>query len=163
LCHGGAKPSHLFTIPFIADIFGQLGLTAGDFVHFDRPTRMRELTVSCPAFEEQHFIHRAFGELCQRIGHSILAGRDLGRVMRPAYLSKTRMRSGVGHFVNEKELANALDNAGFDIVYPEELSFREQVELFATRDVVGRQRRIGLAYQHFCENAVNHHRGQPHS
>ena len=66
----------------------------------------------------------------------LLEGKIRIRDIRPKYLAKTKLRSGVGRIVNEEEIVQVLRRAGFDIVFPERLTFSEQVKLFSTSSFI---------------------------
>lgn len=134
LVHATASINSWFTLPFIKDIFHRLGLEIDDFVQFDIPTIIENLEVSEPSFQEQTFAHVAFGDLCKKIGSTVDIPKSAKA--KPIYLSKTRMRSGVGRFLNEEELVICMRRYGVEIVYPETLSFAEQVRMFSDKAVI---------------------------
>lgn len=136
LFHGGASPADWFTLPFVRDIFGALGLNPGDIAVFSRPARIGTLVVPCTSFQEQHFIHRVYAALGHRIGARLLQGWTPRVGLPPVYLSKTGLTAGVGRVINEAVLEERLQGAGVEIVRPETLSFPEQVALFAERPAV---------------------------
>ncbi len=135
LMNVGEDPAVWFGLPHIAFAFGQLGLTPDDFVRFEAPTRVNRLIVPHTSVEEQHFAWTAYTELTHRIGRSVTA-RPSRRLSTPAYLAKTRLRSGVWRFDNEQAVIDILVRHGVDIVFPEQLTPAEQIELFHDRDLV---------------------------
>jgi hypothetical protein len=134
LSHGPANPDHWFALPFIKAIFNALGLTREDFVTFDRPTLIPRLIVPLTSMREQHHIHTVFGELCVRIGRNLLGAEHSLRETRPAYISKSALKSGVGCVVNENRIVEILEREGVEIVFPERLDLPSQIRLFAERD-----------------------------
>jgi acetyltransferase-like isoleucine patch superfamily enzyme/capsular polysaccharide biosynthesis protein len=135
LVHAGAPKESWFKLPFVAEIFGRLGLDINDFVQFEAPVRVCNLQVPHPSFQEQTFAHVVFGDLCRKIGATVQENRGSKR-LKPVFLSKTRLQSGVGRFINEYELVRCLQHYGVEIVYPETLSFADQVQLFADDAVI---------------------------
>ena len=145
LCNAGDDPAAWFAHPHIGFCFTHLGLTPQDFVRFDRPVRLRRLIVAQPAFEELSAAWPAFATLGHAIGDAALAGNRAARSTldnhaarrtTPAYLSKTRLTSGVWRFSNEDAVVETLARHGVDIVFPEQLSLTEQIRIFAEREVV---------------------------
>lgn len=135
LVHAAGPKESWFAIPFIGEILSRIGLTIDDFVQFSEATFVQNLTIPHPAFQEQTFAHIIFGELCRKIGSTIDVQQTNAKRV-PVYLSKTRLRSGVGRFINEDELVRSLKTFGVKIIYPETLSFAEQVGIFSDGAVV---------------------------
>ncbi len=134
--HGYVPAAALFTLPFVQQIFGALGLTPDHFVHFDQPTRIRRLIVPAPSFIERRLAHTVFGELCTGIGETLLAGRPR-QSGPPVYLSKERLAAGIWRIGNEAALSERLAAAGVETIFPETLSLAEQIDLFRSRTVIG--------------------------
>jgi capsular polysaccharide biosynthesis protein len=122
--------------PFASAIASALGLTPNDFVFFDRPVRIRKLIVPRPSFQQQAFAHRVYGELCRRAGRALLGDAPVRPDPRPVWLSKTRLSAGVRRWNNEGEVEGVLEKFGVEIAYPEQMTFQEQVRLFASRSVI---------------------------
>jgi capsular polysaccharide biosynthesis protein len=139
LWHGPADAKTWFKIPFIKAIFEAIGLPENRFATFDKPTLIPRLLVPHASFNEQHYVHAAFGRLCRRIGgnvlqRSVINERSLRFDSRPTYLSKAALASGVGRISNEQVIVDILERAGVDIVFPEKLTLADQVRIFAERD-----------------------------
>jgi len=126
LFHG----AHPFSLPFLAFWLRHCGLSEADFVTFEHPTRVRQLTCVGAAFEELLCAHDAFGDLCRTIARNARATAGRDKTLRPVYVSKSRVSSGVSRFVNEDALERELDALGVRIVHPETLPFAEQIRLF---------------------------------
>ncbi|ACL60304.1 glycosyltransferase 61 family protein [Methylobacterium nodulans] len=118
---------------YAAAILGQLGVRPEDVSCFYQPMRLPRLLVPDPAFKEQAFVHRVFGDLCRAVGRSFWDGE---RLERPVYLSKTRLSSGIARIANEEAIVEELDRRGVEIVSPETLPFADQVRLFSTHRIV---------------------------
>jgi len=130
LCHAHHPPAKWFERPFVAQTLGAIGIGPDDFVWLDHPAVIRRLWIPRPAMREQHFVHRTFDVLATTIGR--VHGTHLeARGDRPVYLSKTRLALGITRFEHEKVLEDYLAVRGFEIAHPEELSFADQLRLFA--------------------------------
>ena len=136
LYHGPDLVDDLLARPFFSTILSALDLDPGRFVRFDELTVVRSLIVVSPAFEESSFVHRGFSDTCNELGRKIIANTTRHPSDKPIYLSKEKVLSGVGRLVNEGEVTEILANRGFDIVYPEQLAFPDQVGLFYDRKTV---------------------------
>lgn len=133
LCHGPGTPDEWFGVPFIAAAFGLIGLSPRDFVTFDGPMRLRAVVVPSTSLEEQRAGYKAYAKLCLAIGDRLRARHTIEPDDRPIYYSKTRLRSAVGVITNESEIEAVLSAAGVEIIYPETLSFAQQVCLMSER------------------------------
>ncbi|MCJ2081845.1 glycosyltransferase family 61 protein [Methylobacterium sp. J-090] len=136
LYHGSGNPEDWFRIPFVATAFSMLGLLPRDFVSFDKPVRVRSVVVPGTSLEEQHAGYRAYADLCRGIGDRIRSMGEFEQNKRPIYYSKTRLRSAVGVISNEMEIETVLREAGVEIIYPETLSFDDQVRLMSSREQI---------------------------
>lgn len=121
---------------FVVDILDRLGLRLADLTVFDRPVRVRRLTVAAPALQEMASAHPLMAALGDAVGRASLDGVPVDTETRPVYLSKARLVDYVQRIENEDEMADALSRAGVDIVYPETLSFDEQIRLLARRRTI---------------------------
>ncbi|MFE1601448.1 glycosyltransferase family 61 protein [Methylobacterium sp. ID0610] len=118
---------------YVGAILGGLGVGAEGVACFYEPVRIPRLVLPDPAFREQAFVHRVFGDLCRAVGQPFWGGERLGR---PVYLSKTRLSSGISRIANEDAIVAELDRCGVEIVAPETLPFGDQVRLLSTRRIV---------------------------
>jgi capsular polysaccharide biosynthesis protein len=137
LCHGYfGGHDFLASRPFVADILGRLGLDLQDLTVFDRPVRIRRLTVAAPALLEMAVAHPVMADLGNAVGRTSLDGVTVDAETRPVYLSKARLADFVQRIENEDAMAEVLDRAGVDVVHPETLTFDEQVRLLARRRTI---------------------------
>lgn len=136
LLHATNSPEHEFRFPFAAMTLEGLGLTIDDVVVFQEPRRIRRLIIPRPSFVEQLLAHHAHRDLCRRLGEQYLDGLDMTTALPPVYFSKTRMPGGVGRIGNEAVIERVMTSAGITVIYPEQLSLRDQVRLFAQNRVI---------------------------
>lgn len=124
------------SFPYMREIFYQLGIGQHEIMNFDRPVWINELIVPSPCFEENNFGHSVFYRLCKRIGWSLTNNIPKKQNDRPVYFSKHRLSQGVSHIINEVHFCEILEKHGFDIIFPEDLTFIEQVLLVQEREVL---------------------------
>ena len=134
ILHASCGVDEIFSLDFARTCFHRIGLTRERLEVFSSPHRVRGLVIPEPAFREQSDAHVKFREMCLHIGSPFIDDSD--RQLGPVYLSKSRLRMGVGRFVNEVELEVDLQSRGVEIVYPEELTFEDQIHLFSQRRVI---------------------------
>jgi capsular polysaccharide biosynthesis protein len=131
VCHGPGTVEDWFQFPFFVDSMAAIGLTADDFVMFQSPVRIDKVIIPRTSFEEQKSAHRVYKGFCADIGKTMYEPSEIDVAAQPIYFSKTRLSAGVGTFVNEIEFETVLKRKGVKVIYPETLSFREQVQLIA--------------------------------
>lgn len=136
LCAPGEGRAFWARHPFLGEMLAGLDLDLDAVVGFDRPTRLSRVLIPDPSFRSLHGVHAVFGDLCRRIGRGCWTDAEVDTIARPAYLSKTRLGSGVQRLLNEAALVAVLERWGVDILFPETMSFAEQVRQFAMRRVV---------------------------
>lgn len=118
---------------YAGEIFSALGLQQDDFVSFSRPLKVRELLIPRTSFHQQYGASKAYYRMCQRIGARLLDGVEVRTNDRPAWLSKARLETGVRRFKDELLVEEELAKHGVEIVYPETLTIKDKVALFASR------------------------------
>ncbi len=137
LYHAYGQPDELFKTPFVREFLGALDLTPDDLAVFQRPVRLRSLTVPAASFNELASAHQIFADLCHQIGHRLLARSGIASGGKPIYLAKTKLTYGVGRLTNEAELLMQLGRKlEFDVVCPETLPIAAQVALFASKRLI---------------------------
>lgn len=133
LVHAPLAIDALFERDWFATLMHGLGIARDRLVSFDRTTKIRTLLVSAPSFEEENFVHTAYARFCNALGGRIAAPL-IGRPdPRPVFLSKEKLTKGVQRLENESVVSRTLARAGVEIVYPETLSFEEQIALWYNR------------------------------
>lgn len=139
LFHGWGDPNFWWgELPWLGDIFTGLGLRGEDFLLPPGPVWIKRLMVPSRTWQGQAWANSIHGRVCRRIGAGLLEGAPVQSGGPPAYLSKTRLPSGVRKVVNEQELEDLLRARGVEILYPEAMRMRDQVALFASgRTVCG--------------------------
>ena len=136
LIHSPHDLATLFSHNHVATLFGALDLSIDDFVIFQQPTRISRLIVPWPSFEEGHLAYHQFARLCHHLGAKILDVPARKMNDRPVYFSKERMTSGISRLSNEADFTGILRQHGIEIVYPESLDLKAQLEVFADRKTI---------------------------
>jgi capsular polysaccharide biosynthesis protein len=131
LCHAYCTVEALFSYPYIAVLFGSIGLTPAHFVVPTTPLRVRRIILPHPSFEELHLVHRAFADLCHRIGKHLAPEMERPADDAPIYLTKQNLTDGLNTVVNEADVTEVLDRHGVRVIAPETLGLAAQIALFA--------------------------------
>ncbi len=136
LYHGHHGAQAFFDIEFADAIFKSMGLTTDDFIKFDLPVVLGDVTIPAPCFEELNSVHKVFATFFNRTGAAICGGGPAYQDNNPVYLTKMNVKSGISHFTNEEDFVNVLAKAGVEIIAPETLCLRDQIGIFRSRGVI---------------------------
>ncbi|GBR39231.1 capsular polysaccharide biosynthesis protein-like protein [Neoasaia chiangmaiensis NBRC 101099] len=134
--HSHGPISNWFDIDYRMQLWNAVGINQSKLATFDRPVRIKHITIPRPSFEEQNYVHRVYGQMCRSIGDILVKGATVNNIDRPVYLSKHLMGGGVTKIGNENEIIDVFRRANVDIVAPETLSLSDQIKLFRERRVV---------------------------
>ena len=129
----GIHAADLFELDFSRTIFNALGIRLENFANFQEAVRFRQIIIPAPSIEENHQGHPAFADLCHFIGEAVLGGSQAPIDTRPVYLTKQRVSAGVHRISNEESFCAFLERQGVEIISPELLSFRDQIQLWCNR------------------------------
>ena len=126
---------HDHRTPFIRLLLDAAGLTPHNSFSFNRPTRIGTLLVPEPALVEQNGISAHYATAMAGLARRIPTGAAR---WDKVYISKQKLTSGVARLDGEDYVAQRLADAGFGIVFPEQMSVADQIDLFRkARLVVG--------------------------
>ncbi|CZT37350.1 Acetyltransferase (isoleucine patch superfamily) [Rhizobium sp. 9140] len=134
--HGQQTPEELFEISFIADIFSVMGLRSTDFIKFDEPRIFPTLLIPQSSLMEQNYAFPKYREMCLAIGDIIVPNKASPQQRDIVYYSKQKLKGGVGRFVNEHEIEEVMSENAVPIIYPESLSFTEQLSVLDNSSVL---------------------------
>lgn len=133
LVHSTEQPEFWFNHTFAGPMLRALGLAPDNFLVINKPVRLASIRIPGPAFEEQHFAHNVFDALCTFLGSNVPCETFS---FEPTYISKTQMISANSRIVNEREIEDRMRSRRIRVVYPERLSFVNQVNLFRNSSAV---------------------------
>lgn len=134
-CHVVGEVHEFLEMNFARAVFQKLNV-AESLNIFDRPLRIRTLLVPDTSLHEQFGVHRIFGDLCRHIGRDFWRDDEVDSIGAPLYLSKSRLKIGVGHFADEDRIVDKLAEAGAKIYFPEEHTFADQVATLARHKTI---------------------------
>lgn len=124
--HGDAVTA--LSWPFARIILGALNIDWSIIESPKEPVLLKEVIVPSTSFIEQEAVYSIFGDLCRQIFHNLGIDTASVNTRDVAYVSKTKLSSGVGRFANEEVLEEQMRSAGVEILYPETLEFKEQLQ-----------------------------------
>ncbi len=134
--HFDAPSTHWTGVPFVQQINEAAGIPSSDVVWLQEPVRLPRLRIPAPAFEETLQAFAKYRTLGLRVGGNLVGQETASQSGRPVYITKQLLGNGVRKFVNEEIIADLFDQAGFEIVCPEALSLKQQIELFEQRPLI---------------------------
>lgn len=115
--------------PHVRACLEAVGIAPEALVHFDTPTRLREVIVPDPAFQLSSHVYTAYRDLMHRVAVA-LGGDDVTPSDQPIYISRRLLSQGNSRYNGEEQLESYLVSRGVQIVHPQKLPFAEQVKLF---------------------------------
>jgi capsular polysaccharide biosynthesis protein len=135
---GRVNNQNLFKRSFIRASFESFSLKAEDFIHYQRPCRLKNVFVAAPAFEIRYRAHPLFRQAMRSIGHALVSNSESLNNSNPAplYLSKAKLTRGISKIINEADIEDCLKAKGVDILYPETLSLSEQIAQINSRHYI---------------------------
>lgn len=103
-----------------------LGVSKDRIVTIDKPTRFQEVILPEPCRLDDHTYYDEY----KGIFNKIVSGVDIDdfKINSRVYLSRTHLNNG--QEFGERRIEKAFKDNGFSVMYPEELSFEEQVAVF---------------------------------
>jgi hypothetical protein len=103
---------------------------------FDRPVEYADLVVPESAFAITGYVHPRFRDILSAAGDAIAARHPAPPLGPKLYLSRSRLPDKKRSAVNEEEMEAIAAAHGFEIVYPETLSFAQQVAMMRAADTI---------------------------
>lgn len=140
LCHCPIPLQQLSQFHFISEILAALGIERGALHCEPTRTRIKNIIVPETTFHEQFAVHPMFRELCLEIGMKLLNRESFDNkgAEKLVYLSKSQLKSGVGLIDAEREFESEARAIGCEIVFPEQLSFAQQIDVFSnSKTIIG--------------------------
>ena len=127
-----------------------VGLDAARILELDCPQLLR--------FPEAIAVSRAITSLASLIPRAVAALAGLAEAHAPRVghrrrrrIYSSRAQANMRHVSNEAELVELLERHGFEVLYPETLTVREQIECFAEAEAVLAVHGSGLTNIVFCD------------
>ncbi|MGA0530645.1 glycosyltransferase family 61 protein [Hansschlegelia sp. KR7-227] len=139
VCHANEDVPELLTKrPFMRDLLVALGVGEGDLIRPSRPTIFEALVIPEPAMQPRAHVYHEFAEMFSRARIAMGIKPPDVKKRNGVYISKTKIKHGVTLVSNEQFIENTMRDHGYDVVYPEDLTFKDQITTFdAFTDVVG--------------------------
>jgi capsular polysaccharide biosynthesis protein len=116
-------------IPVVAACLALAGLKREDIIFFSRPVRLREVWVPEVAFQEASHIYSAY----RAMWTAFLGSVDIPEsdtTDQPLFVSRRYVNKGTGRYLGEEKIEDYLTRKGVRVLYPEQLSFAEQIRVF---------------------------------
>ncbi|MBS1071091.1 glycosyltransferase family 61 protein [Gluconobacter cerinus] len=128
--------AQLMAQTYFRTIVTALDLTEDHFMQVLSPARFPRITVAAAAFEELSLVHDVFADLAHSIGRKILPEGAQDHPGRVLFFSQEKLSQGNVRVENESALTAALRAKGIGTVYPSQMTFRDQLKLWASNPLV---------------------------
>ncbi|NTF11099.1 glycosyltransferase family 61 protein [Agrobacterium rubi] len=134
VCHAPANRDAWEKIHFATMMVRGLGIDWDDILFISEPTLIHQVFVPDQSIIEQTLVYPVFGETGKLIGKQHWG--HINSRKEPLYISKTRLKSGVGHIQDENVIEEKASRAGFRVIYPETLTFSEQIKALSEHQII---------------------------
>lgn len=123
---------------YISSLLRAVGYRPEDIdVVVDEPAILDEVVVPQSTVALNGYVHPRFVDFFDRVVESLdLSNAQTGTDSRRIYLSRSLLKGKKRHAENEREIEQVAVNAGFEVVHPQRIPFREQVALMQGAEVV---------------------------
>ena len=126
----------LFELEFFREMMSALGLSYKNLLRITSKVAISSISVAACPFEELSMVHSIFAEMMNRVGRQIIGPFTQNFKHKIIYMSKERLKEGNIRVTNEAALTKILSKNGIDIAFPEEMSFVNQIQLWANNPIV---------------------------
>lgn len=123
-------------IDFVKEILHVLPIEKERIIILDCVTELEEVAIPFPSMTNRGEIYSIHKKLPTKVAESILSSQKINHTDQPLYLSRRKLPLSNRNILNERKLEECLKSNNVKIIYPEELSFTEQVILFNRHRVV---------------------------
>lgn len=130
-----ARDSTIFELPYIKRCFAALGIKQEQLLMFDRPTRIRHITLPLTSNQLSSHIYDAYKDTTTRIASDCFSLKG-ERTDQPLYVSRTLLRDSKRNHDDEQKIEDYFQSRGARILHPQLLSLNEQVEAFNRHKVI---------------------------
>lgn len=127
LYNGAGTPAELFTLGFVRDVLGALGVRPERMLHVAGPLLIPNVTVAEPSTVENLWVSGRYIDTLRRVREAVAPGVEDNVRRDPIYVSKQRVPSGVRTVANEDAVTALLEQRGIEVAYPDTLDFRQQI------------------------------------
>lgn len=142
------RPGNAELTEFELGIFEGAGVAEEDIVLLDGPTRVESLLAATPMLSHPNYIHPDLREMWGKVGRSLRSAAPDRQYPARIFCSR-RVTKRSCH--NSGEVETLFADHGFDVIYPEDLSFAEQARSFVEAEVVAGFAGSALFTLCFCD------------
>lgn len=114
------------------DILKALGINPNQILYLHHPTRCERLHIPVQSFVLRKYTSTLAYNTWKKIGDYY----DMGVGPDKIYVSRSKLKNNRRRLLNEKEVEKVLSSHGFSIIHPQELSIRNQVNLFRNARII---------------------------
>jgi capsular polysaccharide biosynthesis protein len=143
----GRRPGHDRALPFERAILGSFGIPEADISLIDRPVRVEQLLTATPMFSMPDYVSPRIAPVWNTVGEAVGAQAEDAVTPRRFFCGRERKTRRCS---NEANIERIFADAGFEIVFPEHLSFSTQVAMFQNAEVVAGYAGSALFTMIFC-------------
>jgi len=117
-----------------SEMYAAAGIETHDLVFLREPVRVERMVSGTPMLSNPDYVHPAIVDTWREVGDRLVAGRP-ARDFPTRFFCSRRLAKRSCH--NTEAVEAIFDEYGFSIVFPEDYSLGEQVQLFRGAEVIG--------------------------
>lgn len=139
-------------MPYEYEIYEAAGIAPEDLVLVHGPVRVEKLFAAAPLFSNPFFVHPQIVETWDQLGDSLAARAEGGPRPERMFCSRRLKKRACR---NTEEVEQVFAERGFEVVFPEDYSLGDQVEMFRSAKVVAGFAGSGLFNLCFVKDPVH--------
>ncbi len=121
---------------YFGDFLALAGIDDARIKRFGKAIRLREVIVPHSSFSLYYQAYSNHADLLRRVAASVVERRRPAALgMQPIYLSRSQFKSNTRRLLGEPLLEDALRRQGFRIIYPENITFVQQLVFYNTNKI----------------------------
>lgn len=143
----GRRTELSHVLPFERAVLAAVGFQEQDIVVCDRPLRVERLLTATPMLSMPEYVSPRIAATWDSVGDAIAAGASTRHHPGRFFCSRRTHKRACR---NTAEVEALFGRAGFDIVFPEELTLADQIAMFRGADIVAGYAGSALFTLMFC-------------
>ncbi|RDV26562.1 glycosyltransferase family 61 protein [Alteromonas aestuariivivens] len=132
---------------YMGAFFDLLEIEFNRIIFLDNPLKIKSLTYHSPTFSDANFtvaeVNKHFPTLS-----------DVKKSSRRGFVSKSKLKTGTAYPTQGLEIDQIFESMGFDIIYPETLNLKDQVDIIQSYDLLVGFPSSFFHLKLFCKNGA---------
>jgi hypothetical protein len=145
----GRRPRETRAMSFERAILAAVGVPEEDILLYDKPVRIQRLIAATPMFSMPDYVSPRVHETWNFLGREIVTQASDRPTPRRIFCGRQRNNRSC---LNAGEVEATFTEFGFEVVFPEHMSFPDQIAMFRNAEVVAGYAGSALFTVMFCDD-----------